>query len=86
MSFIHQPQRGHVRKLVELSAGQSIEGRITVVIPSVTCNFPDNATDCEVGGVGINLFNYKDKYPIMPLAFDFNKIKITAGTCLVGLE
>ncbi len=86
MNQMSSPQKGFVRRAVKLTAGQSISGKITVIIPSLDCQFPDNTTDVEIEGVGINLHDYTIDFPPAPLAFNFNKVKITAGKCIVGME
>lgn len=86
----NQPKTGVVRQAVRLKFSdalkRTISGNICVIIPSTDCQFPNDQTSCQVCGVGINLYQYVTKFGGNPLVFQFTKITITAGQCLVGIE
>lgn len=84
------PKTGTVRRAIRLKFSdinkRTYQGNICVIIPSTDCQFPDNQTGCLVCNTGINLYQYVSKFGTNPLVFQFSKVTITAGQCIIGIE
>ncbi len=75
------------RSLKKLSADQSYTGNINFIMLGNGCEFPDNDTDCITnGGGGINLNGFASEFGQNIIFCKFDKVKITAGNCWLGVE
>lgn len=72
--------------LVQLSAGQSYEGKINYIIVSNDCEFPDNTTEVTTDRGGINLNGYVATFGVSMIPCEFRKVTISAGNALLGIE
>ena len=86
--FSETPSTHTIRDIVILDSinNPTYSGNICFILLSSDCQFPDNDTDCQICGTGINLNGFLTTFEQNSLYAQFSKITISAGKLFVGIE